>query len=158
MTAGRNRGQASGAADWRRSSLDGGHPVRPQAQARTGLAIVAWLFVGCVFLQVFLAGLGVFGRQGFGAHQLFGYLFGWLTLAMLILAIVGRTGRRLIGLSALALVMFALQSVFVLVRADLPIVAALHPVNGVAIGFVALAIARGARDVGIREAAGWTGA
>ena len=120
--------------------------MRLQAQARTGLAIVAWLFVGCVFLQVFLAGLGVFGRQGFTAHQGFGYLFGWLTLVMLVLAIVGRTGRRLIGLSALTIVMFALQSVFVLLREDLPMVAALHPVNGVALAFVALAIARLARS------------
>jgi len=116
-----------------------------QAQARTGLAIVAWIFVGCIFVQVFLAGLGVFGRDGFGAHQGFGYLFGWLTLVMLILAIVGRTGRQLIGLAALTVVMFALQSVFVLLRADYPMVAALHPVNGVALAFVALAIARLAR-------------
>lgn len=130
--------------------------MRPQAQARTGLAIVAWLFVGCVFLQVFLAGLGVFTGQGFGAHQGFGYVIGWLTLVMLILAIVGRTGRPLIALAALALVQMALQSVFVLVRADLPMVAALHPVNGVALGFVAVAIARGARNVRTREAAGWT--
>lgn len=130
--------------------------MRPQAQARTGLAIVAWLFVGCVFLQVFLAGLGVFTGQGFGAHQGFGYVIGWLTLVMLILAIVGRTGRGLIALAALALVQMALQSVFVLVRADLPMVAALHPVNGVALGFVAVAIARGARSVTTREAAGWT--
>jgi hypothetical protein len=42
--------------------------------------------------------------------------------------------------------MFALQSVFVLVREDLPIVAALHPVNGVGLAFVALAIARLARS------------
>ncbi len=130
--------------------------MRPQAQARTGLAIVAWLFVGCVFLQVFLAGLGVFTGQGFGAHQGFGYVIGWLTLVMLILAIVGRTGRPLIALAALALVQMALQSVFVLVRADLPMVAALHPVNGVALGFVAVAIARGARNGRTREAAGWT--
>ena len=132
--------------------------MRLQSQARTGLAVVAWLFVGCVFLQVFLAGLGVFARQGFGAHQTFGYLIGWLTAAMLILAVVGRTGRRLIGLATLTLVMMALQSVFVLIRDDLPIVAALHPVNGVALGFVALAIARGARSGRTAEAAGWTGA
>ena len=132
--------------------------MRLQSQARTGLAIVAWLIVGCVFLQVFLAGLAVFARQGFGAHQGFGYLIGWLTAAMLILAIAGRTGRWLIGLSVLALVQMALQSVLVLVREDLPMVAALHPVNGVAVGFVALAIARGARRGATTEATGWTGA
>jgi hypothetical protein len=120
--------------------------VRLQGQARRGLPIVSAVYVGCVFVQVFLAGLGVFSREGFGAHQGFGYLFGWLTVVMLVLAIAGRTGRRLIGLSALTLVMFALQSVFVLVRDDLPIVAALHPVNGVATAFVALAIIRSARS------------
>jgi hypothetical protein len=61
-----------------------------------------------------------------------------------VLAAAGRVGRRLLGLSLLALVQMGLQSVFVLVRADLPVVAALHPVNGVILLLVSIAIARGA--------------
>jgi hypothetical protein len=63
---------------------------------------------------------------------------------MLVLAVVGRTGRRLIGLAALTLVQMALQSVFVVLREDAPAVAALHPVNGVLLLLVTIVIARAA--------------
>ena len=111
--------------------------------AYTALAVVAWLFAACILVQVFLAGMGVFDGPGqFETHRNFGYLFGWLTLVMVIIAAVGRLGRVLIGLSLLALVQFALQSVFILFREDLPAIAALHPVNGVLLLVVAIAIGR----------------
>lgn len=117
--------------------------MRAQALARNGLAVVAWLFVACIVIQFFLAGLGVFdGARAFITHRYFGYTFGWLTLVMLVLAVVGRAGRLTIGLTALTLVLFALQSVFVALRASYPTIAALHPVNGVALLLVAIAIAR----------------
>jgi uncharacterized protein DUF6220 len=102
--------------------------------ARRALPFAAGAFVACAIVQVFLAGLGVFDDPGsFITHRNFGYTFGWLTLVILVLAIVGRGGRRLIGLAALLLVLFSLQSVFVALRTDLPAVAALHPLNGFAI-------------------------
>lgn len=111
--------------------------------ARTGLAVVAGLFVACLFLQIFLAGLGVFdGAARFVTHREFGYAIGWLTLVMLILAIVGRVPGKLIGLTGLMLLLFALQSVFVAVRTDYPVVAALHPLNGVVLLLVAIAVTR----------------
>ena len=78
-------------------------------------------------------------------HRQFGYLFGWLTVIMIVLAAVGRLGRRWIGLSALLFVLFIMQSVFVVLRDSLPAVAALHPVNAVAIFFIAQHVARGSR-------------
>jgi Family of unknown function (DUF6220) len=117
--------------------------MRARSGAYTALAVVAWLFAACILVQVFLAGLGVFdGPERFETHRNFGYLFGWLTLVMVIIAAVGRLGRVLIGLSLLALVQFALQSVFILFREDLPAIAALHPVNGVLLLVVAIAIGR----------------
>ncbi|HEY8171386.1 MAG TPA: DUF6220 domain-containing protein [Candidatus Limnocylindria bacterium] len=105
---------------------------------RLAFAITAVIFLACVVLQVFLAGLGVFaGESNFELHRNFGYLFGWLTLVLLVLAIVGRLGRELIVESAALLVLFALQSVFVALRTDLPWVAALHPVNALAIFLIA---------------------
>jgi hypothetical protein len=102
--------------------------------ARLALPFAAALFVGCAIVQVFLAGLGVFDDpKAFITHREFGYLFGWLTLVVLVLALAGRAPRRVMGLSVLLLVQFALQSVLVAVRADLPAVAALHPLNGFAI-------------------------
>ena len=111
--------------------------------ARQALPIVASLFVACCLLQVFLAGLGVFDDpRSFLTHRDFGYLLGWFTLVMLILALLGREPRRIVGLCALVLVQFALQSVFIALRLDYPAVAALHPVNGFLILAVGAIIAR----------------
>ncbi len=115
--------------------------VRSLARFAHPIAVVA--FLACGVVQVFLAGLGVFDDpKAFVTHREFGYLFGWLTLVVLALALLGREPRRITGLSALLLVQFALQSVLVAMRADLPAVAALHPLNGVAILAVAAVTAR----------------
>ena len=55
---------------------------------------------------------------------------------------MGRLPRRVVGMSALLLVLFALQSVFVALRTELPAVAALHPLNGFAILALAIVTAR----------------
>jgi hypothetical protein len=111
--------------------------------ARQALPVVAVLFVACCLIQVFLAGLGVFDDpRSFVTHREFGYMLGWFTLAMLILALFGREPRRIVGLCVLVLVQFALQSVFVALRVDYPAVAALHPVNGFLILAVGAIIAR----------------
>jgi mercuric ion transport protein len=100
--------------------------------AWTVLALAAWLFAGCIIVQVFLAGLGVFDSPSqFITHRTFGYWFGWLALVVLIVAAVGRMPRRMIGLAGLTLLQMALQSVLILFRDDNPAIAALHPVNGV---------------------------
>jgi peptidoglycan/LPS O-acetylase OafA/YrhL len=102
----------------------------------------AWVFVACLIIQVFLAGFGVFDDPGaFITHRDFGYLIGLLTLVLLVAAMVGRLGRRQIGLAVLLLVLFTLQSVFVAVRTEYPAVAALHPVNGFLILLVTLIVA-----------------
>lgn len=114
-----------------------------RTRAGTALAAVAWLFAACVIVQVFLAGLGVFDSpSAFETHRNFGYTFGLLTLVMVIISVAGRLPRRLVGLSALSLLQFFLQSVFIAVRADMPAVAALHPVNGVLLLVVAITIGR----------------
>ena len=99
--------------------------------ARSAYPLVAGLFVACAVIQVFLAGLGVFDDpNAFVTHRNFGYLFGWLTLVLLVIALVGRLPRRYVALAVLILVLFALQSVFVALREDMPAVAALHPLTG----------------------------
>jgi mercuric ion transport protein len=116
-------------------------PVR--SKARTALAVVAWLFAVCIVVQVFLAGLGVFDSPtAFATHRDFGYTFGLLTLVMVVIAAVGRLPKRLIGLSALTLLQIALQSVFIAFRQDMPVIAALHPVNGVLLLVVAIWLGR----------------
>jgi len=93
--------------------------------------LVAWLFVGCVVVSLYQAGLGVFaGAENFVTHRDWGYLFGALTLVLLLLGSVGRLPMRFLGMAAALLGLFALQSVLVTFGADAPYVAALHAVNG----------------------------
>lgn len=107
--------------------------------ARTVYLVVIWIFVACLVVQFFLAGLGVFaGYQNFLTHRDFGYLFGLLVLPLIILAALARLPRRFILLSLLLLVLFAMQSVLLLFRTDAPSVAALHPLNGVLILLIAV--------------------
>jgi hypothetical protein len=110
---------------------------------RRAHVVVAWAFVAGVVLQVFLAGLGVFDNPAtFSVHATWGYTLEILPLLLLALAAAGRLGRRQMIFPAALFGMFMLQSIFVALRADLPWVAALHPVNGFAILFVGIAMAR----------------
>jgi hypothetical protein len=71
-------------------------------------------------------------------------MLGMLAIVLLVLAAVGRLGRRQILYAVALWVMFAFQSIFIAVRADLPTVAALHPVNGFGILLVSIVMARDA--------------
>ena len=105
--------------------------------------VLAWAFVAGVVVQVFLAGRGVFeSPELFKTHAGWGYMLELLPVLLLVTAALGRLGRRQV-LYALALFgMFILQSILVAVRADMPMVAALHPVNGFAILLVGIVMAR----------------
>ena len=113
--------------------------------SRVGFNAVAWLFAACCAIQVYLAGLGVFASgSSFITHRDFGYVFGLLTLALIVLAILGRVGRRVIIASILLLALFALQSVFIVLwksNPPSPGLAALHPLNGFLIFAIAVAVA-----------------
>lgn len=111
--------------------------------ARAAYLYGAWLFVACLVVQVFLAGLGVFaGAKNFATHTEFSHIFGWLTLILIALAIIGRMGRRKIWLSVLVFVLFFLQGLFVALRDSAPAVAALHPVNGFLILWISILLAQ----------------
>lgn len=118
--------------------------------ARIGYLLVAWLFLACVVAQVFLAGLSVFAdAEVWITHRNFAYVFGLLTLALLVLAVVGRLPRALLGCTVLLILLFVLQSVFIALRSSVPALAALHAVNALAIFWLALFLARRARSVAL---------
>jgi hypothetical protein len=139
--------------------MDPAAPPRPPALAEvSGMVLVrrihlfvAGLFVAGVVVQVFLAGLGVFdGPRSFVTHTTWGFSLQVFPLVLLVLALIGRLGRRQVVYPLVLIVMFILQSVFVAVRGDLPMVAALHPVNGFGILLIGIAMTRDAwlaRDV-----------
>ncbi len=106
---------------------------------------LAWVILVAVIAQFFFAGLGIFGAAGFGAHMMTGNLIGVASLILVILALVGRLGGVPIGLSAL---LFALTIVQSLLPRGPSLIAALHPVNALAILFIALFLARRGMVVG----------
>jgi len=111
--------------------------------ARLAYRWLAWLFVACVVVQFFFAGLGVFvPGSTFELHRNWGYTFGYLLLFMIAAALIGRMPRAAWAAALGVVVLFALQSVLVALRTSAPAIAALHPVNAVAIFTAALWIAR----------------
>lgn len=64
---------------------------------------------------------------------------------LLVLALLGRLPRPLLAGSTLLLGLFFLQSIFIALRERAPALAALHPLNGFAILFVALSVAWSSR-------------
>jgi hypothetical protein len=81
-----------------------------------------------VFVQVFLAGLGIFGAESFDAHKTFGWILHTAAIVLFLLSLLGpRTGRT-IGLGLGLLALLTIQIALVGARDDTPYLAALHPV------------------------------
>jgi hypothetical protein len=115
--------------------------------ARIGFSLVAWLFAVGTVILVYLAGTAIPRLGGseanFEMHRNFGYIFGILTVVLIVLALAGRMPRKVVLATLVLLGLMAMQSVFVFVRTDQPTVAALHPVNGFLIVLVAVWVAWG---------------
>jgi len=100
--------------------------------ARQANAWLAWLIVAAILAQVWLAGSAIpqlGGNGNFMNHQSFGYLIGLLFLVQLVVAVLARPGRRIVGIAAGLLVLYVIQSSLPYMDPGLPAVAALHPVN-----------------------------
>ncbi len=96
--------------------------------------LVTIYLVGAV-VQFFLAGLGVFGASSYDAHRAFGLILVLVALILLVVAFIARLPRTAILLTFVLLGLNVLQ--MFLANIDVGEVAALHPLNGVAIVFVA---------------------
>jgi hypothetical protein len=114
-----------------------------QAAGRSMFAVVAWLFFIGVVLQVFLAGLGLLGGNTMEAHIGFGYLLPLVAILLALLAWPAHPDRRTFRLTMLLLVITIIQPNLPLLRDVSPVIAALHPVNALAIFWLALTVARG---------------
>ena len=112
---------------------------------------LALLIAVAIVVQVFLAGVGVFGADSFDAHEGFGWMIHTAAIVLFILALIGpRTGRA-IGMSFGLLVLMTVQIMLDGARDDEPYVAAFHPVLAlfvlglaVHIGMPAISRGRGA--------------
>ena len=108
---------------------------------RAIFAFTSWAFLAMVVLQVFFAGVGLFGAGDMTTHVGFGYLVVLVPLLVLITAALAQAGRRLIGLAAALLLITFLQPTLAYAREAAPYIAALHPVNALAIAGLGLVIA-----------------
>jgi len=108
-----------------------------------GYVVAAWLFALGVVLQVFLAGMGVFaGARNWTTHVGFGYTLGWLFLGFIVFGVVARPSRSIVRWTLLLFVLYVIQTILPSLRGDVPVLAALHPVNALAVFLVALIHAR----------------
>ena len=113
----------------------------------TGLA---WVILAGLLLQIYSAGTALFGATTFEAHRSLGMALSLPVLALLVLALVGRMGWRLIGFSALLVVLTVVQMLLPQLRDSVSLVAALHPLNALALG--------GVTSICAREGRTWTAA
>jgi hypothetical protein len=89
---------------------------------------LALLIAVAIVVQVFLAGVGVFGANSFDAHESFGWMIHSAAILLFILALIGPRTRRAIGMSFGLLALMTIQIELVGARDDEPYVAAFHPV------------------------------
>jgi hypothetical protein len=110
---------------------------------RAAFAVVAWLFLAAIVFQVFLAGVGLFvqGIDTFSYHRALGWLLHLGPLVVVLFAWGAHPGRTTMWLSGLLILLVGIQPFLPAMRDDLPFVAALHPVNALAIFAVGLVIA-----------------
>lgn len=103
------------------------------------------LLLGFV-VQVYLPTAPLFGvAVSFQPHRSLGYALSILVVLTLVLALVGRLGGNLIRLSALLVFLFIVQITLPTLRGDVPWIAALHPVNALALIAVSVRMGRGSR-------------
>jgi hypothetical protein len=105
---------------------------------------LAWVAMAGFVVQFYLVGAALFGVTTFELHRRLGDLLAIPVALLLILALAGRLGRRPIGLSALLLVLVVVQALLPSFRASVPWLAALHPVNALALIGVTAALGRAA--------------
>jgi hypothetical protein len=122
-----------------------------RAGATTAYHGLALLIAIGIVVQVFLAGLGIFGAESFSAHEGFGWTLHTAAIVVFLLALLGpRTGRA-IGLGFGFLALMTIQIMLVGARDDTPGLAALHPV--LALFVLGLAVYIGMPLVSRRRAA-----
>lgn len=94
----------------------------------------SWLFVAAIVVQVYFAGLMLFGQEGGeGLHEGTGYLLGTAGALFLLLPALARSGVTTIVVGVVLAVITFFQPNLTFARDSAPMIAALHPVNAVLI-------------------------
>ena len=107
--------------------------------------ILARLFLAGLLLQFYLAGAGLFGAGSFQPHRMLGDALTVLAILFPVLAIVGRLGQKVIGLSLLLVLLTIVQIMLPSLRGSASWIAALHPVNALVLMGISARIGRHGR-------------
>jgi hypothetical protein len=111
------------------------------AGARFVYLALVWIYLAGILVQVFLAGMGLFGvAKDFEPHVGLGWVLHLVPVLLLIAAAVARVGSRLIWWNVALLVVQLIQPILATMRNDQPVVAAFHPVLALIIFWLALTI------------------
>jgi hypothetical protein len=124
-------------------------------QARSMYLALIWVFVACLVVQAFLVGLDLFSDVlDPTTHRNWAYIYGWLTPILVFLATLARFPLSVRLGSVALLVLFALQTILPQFREILPPIAAAHALNALLIFWLAMVLARQARDARTHPATG----
>ena len=108
----------------------------------------AWLALAGVLIAILLAGFALFVNRPYWQTHID---VGWgseLPLLLLILAgIAGWIPRRLAGWLVAVIVLHVVQTALPALKENLPLIAALHPLNASLLGWLSLAHARKAQEL-----------
>jgi hypothetical protein len=106
---------------------------------RYALLGFSWLFLAAIVVQVYFAGLMLFGEEGGRElHENTGYILGTAGGLFLLLPALARAGATTIILGVVLTLVTFFQPNLTFARDTSPIIAALHPVNALLI--VALSV------------------
>ncbi len=112
------------------------------------------LFLAAIVVQVYFAGLMLFGQEGGrGLHEGTGYILGTAGALFLVLPAVARAGATTIVLGVVLALITFFQPNLTFARDDLPLIAALHPVNALLIVALSALLVRRAAQL-VREERG----
>jgi hypothetical protein len=110
---------------------------------RYAFLAIAVLFLAAIVVQVFFAGLMLFGQEGgTELHETTGYILGTFGALFLVVPALARAGTRTIVLGVILAVVTYGQPFLTFARETSPLIAALHPVNALLIFTLSLVLSR----------------
>jgi len=117
----------------------------PTRQRRTRAARwhrgIARVLLGCLTLQLFFAGLGIFTSVGFLPHAIMGSVIIASSFSLPLIAWRGRLGAALTRRSWLLAALMVLQGLLIDAARVSTIITALHPVNAMLLVLVTFSMA-----------------
>ena len=116
--------------------------------ARKIFVVLAWLFVVAVAIQFLLAGLGILGGESMEPHRAWGFfVLHIIPTLMFVAAIVGRMGRKVLGLTVALFLLVFLQPLFAAAELDPRWLRSLHVLNALFIFTLGFHLAQRSRKV-----------